>query len=29
VVAVIVVIGLLGFLLDAAARWLLNPARRG
>lgn len=29
VVAVIVVIGLLGFLLDAAARWLLKPARRG
>ena len=28
VVAVIVVIGVLGFLLDAAARWLLNPARR-
>ncbi len=28
VVAVIVVIGILGFLLDTTARWLLNPARR-
>lgn len=28
VVAVIVVIGLLGFALDTAARWLLSPARR-
>ena len=28
VVAVIVVIGLLGYLLDAAARWLLSPGRR-